>query len=54
MVCNIIHVCVFLGMQTLQVGLILVLEGILFHYIWFITFLGQLLYILTFYFNIFV
>ena len=34
MICNIIHVCVFLGMQNLRIGLILVLEGIVFHYIW--------------------
>ena len=47
-------VCAFLGMQT-QIGLILVLEGYVFHYILVKnTFLGQLLHILTFYFNIFV
>ena len=31
---NIIHVCEFLGMQSLRIGLILVLEGVVFHYIW--------------------
>ena len=43
MICNIIHVCAFLGLQSLRIGLILVLEGILFHYIWLNAFLGQLL-----------
>ena len=35
MVCN-YHscLCAFLGMQTLKIGSILVLEGIVFHYIW--------------------
>ena len=28
------YVCAFLGIQTLKIGLILVLEGIVFHYIW--------------------
>ena len=31
---NIFHVCEFLGMQSLRIGLILVLEGVIFHYIW--------------------
>ena len=31
---SIIFVCAFVGMQTLKTGLILVLEGIVFHYIW--------------------
>ena len=31
---NIIHVCESLGMQSLRIGLILVLEGVVFHYIW--------------------
>ena len=30
---NIIHVCEFLGMQSLRISLILVLEGFVFHYI---------------------
>ena len=34
MICNIIHVRAFLGMQTLKIGLIVVLEGIVYHYIW--------------------
>ena len=29
MICNIINVCAFLGLQTLKIGLILVLEGII-------------------------
>ena len=49
---NIIHVCEFLGMQSLRIGLILVLEGVVFHYIQLKSaFWGQLLYILTFYFK---
>ena len=31
---NIIHVCEFLGMLSLRIGLSLVLEGVVFHYIW--------------------
>ena len=32
---NIIHVCEFLGMQSLRIGLkFLVLERVVFHYIW--------------------
>ena len=30
--CNVIHMCAFLGMQSPRVGLILVLEGVVFHY----------------------
>ena len=52
--CNIIHVCAFLGTQSLRIGLILVLEVVVFQYIWLKYLLGQLLYFLTFYFNIFV
>ena len=52
--CNFINVCAFLGMQSLRIGLILVLEMVVFQYIWLNTFLGQILYILTFYLNVFV
>ena len=41
-------------LATSPIGLILVLEEVVFHYIWLNAFLRQLLYILTFYFNIFV
>ena len=34
MICNIIHVCAFLGRQSLRIGFILVSEGIVFHSIW--------------------
>ena len=35
MICNIIlHVCAFLGTQSLRIALILVLEGTVFHFIW--------------------
>ena len=30
--CSVIHVCSFLGMQSPRIDLILVLEGVLFHY----------------------
>ena len=44
-----IHVCAFLGMQKLRIGLIPVLEGVVFHYIRLKYFLwGKFLYILTF------
>ena len=48
---NIIHVCEFLGKQSLRIGLILVLEGVVFYCIWLKYLLEQLLYILTFYFE---
>ena len=51
--CSIIHVCAFLDMQSHRIGLILVLE-VVFHTSGQSAFLGQLLNILTFCFNIFV
>ena len=46
----------FFGMQGPKIGLILILEVVVFHYSRFklSASLGQLLYILTFYFNNFV
>ena len=53
--CNIIHVCAFLGMRSLLIGLILVLEGgCISFYPFKVPFFEWLLYIQTFYFNIFV
>ena len=40
--CNTIHVCAFLGMQNLELMLILVLKGVVFLYIWLKNLLGQL------------
>ena len=47
-------VCAFLGMKSPRNGIILVLEGVVFHYSRLKCLLGQLLYILTFNFNNFV
>ena len=54
--CNIIHMYALLGKQSLRIGLILVLEMVVFQYIWLKYLFGTVLYydILTFYFNIFV
>ena len=52
---SVIHVCAFLCMQSFRIGLILVLEGgVVFRYSRLKCFLGQLIYILTFYFSNFV
>ena len=40
---NIIHVYEFLGMQSLRIGLILVLEGVVFHFIWLKYLLGTVI-----------
>ena len=48
---NVIHVCEFLGMQSIRIGLILVLEGAVFHYIWLKYLFGTVSNIPTFYFE---
>ena len=44
-------VCAFLGMKSPRYGIILMLEGVIFHYSRLKCLLGQLLYILTFNLN---
>ena len=51
---NIIHVCEFLGMQSLRIGLILVLEGVVFYFIWLKYLFGTVIIYSDFILNIFV